>query len=107
MDRDDRHHPHHKQPKIVAKGELLVTGADSVVIEEELRRSRALLVHSEEVVMVRFKEDEPPCPPCNSQEPDDLDWEVFERRHGRELFLRIKWRVLCARTVIWEIYEVE
>jgi hypothetical protein len=106
MDRDDRHHPHHKRLRVLAHGELDVVGDGEVVIEEPLQRSRALLVHSEEVVSVSFEEDESPCPPCGTDEPDDLDWEVFERHRGRELFLKIRWHVNCARTITWVIYEV-
>jgi len=84
---------------------MTVTGHGEVVIDEELKRSRALLVHSEEAVYVGFKEDEHCAPPCAGGRPDELRWELIERR--RQLFLKIHWHVNSARTIIWKIYEVD
>jgi|SRR5579863_1260889 len=102
--RDDRHYPHHDL-KVLQEGEMTVTGRGHATLDEPLRRSRALLVRSEEAVLVEFKPDDEPCPPCAGEAPDELEWEVIEKR--RQLFLRIKWRVNCARTIIWKIYEVD
>lgn len=113
--RRNRHRHHHPAgPKVIAQGELLVTaGRGEVIIDEVLKSSNALFAHSEEVITVRFAEKEPPCPPCNPDEPDELEWDVFERRHhvrdrdDSKLYLRIIWRVACARKVRWAIYEVD
>jgi len=98
------------EPKVLYKGDLLVTGDGSIVVTEKpLKRCRPLLIHSEEVVIVRFKEDECVPPPCvgTHHRLDELDWEAFEREPFGELFIRIKWRVSSARTVEWCIIEVE
>ena len=100
-----RRHHHEDEPRILQEGELLVTGDGEVTLDEALRRSRALLIHSEEAIFVAFKKDETPCPPCAGGQPDELEWEVFERR--RQLFLKIKWHVNSARTIVWCIYEVD
>jgi hypothetical protein len=100
---DDRH-PRHDL-RIIDEGELLVTNRGDVVLDVPLRRSRALLVRSEEAVLVEFKRDDEPCPPCAGEGPDELGWEVVERR--RDLFLKIWWRVNCARTIVWKIFEVD
>lgn len=98
--------PHYPAPvlKVVEEGELLVTGRGEAIVDVPLRRTRALLVKSEEAVQVYFKPDED-CPPCAGEAPDDLDWDVVERE--RQLFLRFCWRVNCARTIIWKIFEVD
>lgn len=100
----DRHH-HHHEPVVIEEGEALVTGEGEIILETPIRRSRAVLIHSEEAVTVYFSPDDDPCPPCAGADPDELEWEVIERR--RELFLKIFWRVNCARTIIWKIYEVD
>jgi len=102
---DDRHYPHPKQ-RVLGHGNLLVTGHGHVIIEERLRRSRALLVRSIEAVYVAFSADDPPCPPCSSSAPDELSWETIERHRG-ELYLKINWRVSCARTINWKVFEIE
>ena len=84
---------------------MTVTGRGHVTIDEPLKRSRALLVHSEEAVLVEFDPNEPPPPPCAGEAPDELKWEAVEVRH--QLFLRISWRVNTARTIIWKVFEVD
>ena len=99
----DPHHPRHHL-KVIDEGELLVTARGDVILDVPLKRSRALLVRSEEAVSVAFKPDEH-CPPCAGAAPDELGWEVVELR--RELFLKIWWRVSSARTIIWKVFEVD
>lgn len=107
--RDTRYNRHYPRPdlKVVAQGELLVTGHGEVVLAEHIHRSRAALVHSDEAVEVVFKPEEhhhhPPCAPTTI---DVLEWEVIERDDCRDLFLKIKWSVSTARTVLWYVYEV-
>lgn len=100
-----RERKHHHEPRIIDEGELLVTGSGEVILEQPLRRSRALLIHSEEAVIVYFSPDDDPCPPCAGEAPDELEWMAIERR--REIFLKICWRVNCARTIIWKVFEVD
>ena len=96
---------------VVARGDILAVGHGDVIVETELRMSRGLLVHSKYAVRVEFKDPQPPCPPCNPDEPDWLDWEFVERAHGkrheREILLKIKWRVSCAREVMWNVFDVK
>jgi hypothetical protein len=103
--RDPIRYPDHSQERTLLEGEMTVTGTGYVTIDEPLKRSRALLVHSEEAIMVRFKEASSPCPPCADGVPDSVDWEIVERR--RELKLKIKWHVACARSICWKIFEVD
>jgi hypothetical protein len=103
----EREHERHHKPRIILEGELFVTDRGYVVIEEPLRRCRPLLIHAEEAVLVRFKPDEHVCPPCAPIVPDELEWEAFEREPLGELFLKIRWRVSCARTIEWYVFEVD
>jgi len=98
-------------------GELLVTDNGELLIEQPLHKSRALLIHSDEAVIVCWN-DEPSHPPCVPIRPDELGWEVFEwnnhkcgtgRRHSHhdgELFLLIKWHVNSARSIRWQVFEI-
>jgi hypothetical protein len=90
---------------VVNEGSMLVTGKGHVTLDEPLKRSRALLIGSEDAVLVEFDPTEPPPPPCAGAAPDELKWEAVELR--RQLFLRITWRVNTARTIIWKIFEVD
>lgn len=111
MQRFRNHHKKH----VLEQGELLVTGTGETIINKPLKRSRALMVRSEEAALVYFDENEPPCPPCASSEPDELEWDVFEHQlqhphecedeHVGKIYLRIKWHVNCARTIKWCIFE--
>lgn len=100
-------HNHHEKHKVLMEGELHVTGDGEVIIEEALRASRALLTHNKEAVQVVFV-GEPMCPPCAPFVPDELDWELFERRHHdvEEIFLKIFWKVSCSRTIVWRVFEI-
>jgi hypothetical protein len=94
--------------KVFAEGELLVTGSGEVIIDEVLPRSRALLVSADEYISVCFDPSEPGPPPCAGGTPDELDWELFlrkhhERRGDEELKLKITWTVQTARTIVWKI----
>lgn len=108
-----RHYRHNPRARVVSEGDLHVSGQGALTIEEPLRRSRALLVHSVEAVDVYFN-DEPSVPACNPQPhcPDELDWELVERhnhrdRNGGELFLKITWKVNASRHIGWKIYEID
>lgn len=106
-----RHYRHNPRARVISEGDLHVNGQGSLTIEEPLRRSRALLVHSVEAVDVYFN-DEPTVPPCNPPHcPDELDWELVERHSHRdrngELFLKITWKVGASRHIGWKIYEID
>lgn len=122
----------HHQPQlvIIAEGYLLVTGEGEIVIDEVLPRHRALMVTPETFISIDFDPCEPPPPPCaGTGEEDEIDWELFFkkhdhktkhrcRRHGEshdhslcanpegddfkeELRLKIFWSVNSARTIKW------
>ncbi len=102
----DRGRGNDDAPKLLHQGELFVTDEGQVVIEHPLKRTRPLLIKSEEAVVVRFKLDECVAPPCAPTIPDQLDWEVFERTPFGHLFLKVDWKVACARTIEWFVYEI-
>lgn len=102
--------------KVLASGELLVTGNGEVVIDEVLPRTRAILVQPELYIFVEFDPNESCPPPCAGGGEDELDWELFFKqvhpehrhrgRHGKEeeeLRLKICWHVQTARTIVWRI----
>ena len=99
------HYPTPRVAKVTSEGELHVTGDGQIVIDEPLKRTRALLIRSVDAIIVEFGTNDPPCPPCAGEAPDEVRWEVIERR--RELFLKITWHVNSARTIIWKIFEVD
>jgi len=106
-----------KHKNIFAEGELLVTSSGSAVVNEVLPRS--VLESPEIFISVEFDPDEPCPPPCGSDSPDDLDWELFLRTvhsenprlakftQKEELRLKIIWTVSTARTILWKIYIPE
>ena len=99
--------------RVVAQGSLLVSDTGSVVVDEVLPRTRALLIDPERYVDVEFDPNEPLPPPCaGSGAPDEVDWELFfEHKHGHtphaphteELRLKISWDVSTPRTIIWKV----
>lgn len=94
--------------KVFAEGDLLVTGTGEVIIDEVLPRSRALLVSGDDYITVVFDPNDPAPPPCAGGAEDELDWELFIRKHhhahaGEELKLKITWTVQTARTIKWKI----
>jgi len=103
---DDRRYPRTKLGRVLGRGQMLVTAHGHITIEEPLKRSRALLIKSSEAVTVTFGANDPPCPPCNRSAPDELTWETVERLRGGPLYLKISWRVACARTINWCVYEI-
>lgn len=110
----NRHYPQQPSLNVLDQGELVVTGEGQVVIENGgVVPNRALRICSPDGAFVAWKESEPPCPPCNPNYPDELSWDVVERVTGggkkkhTKVFLRIKWRVACTRTITWVIYSVK
>lgn len=107
----DRHYPGLHFGRRLNRGELLVTGHGHIVVKEPIRLSRALLVRSKEVVRVEFAPRDQSCVPCNPTLPDELDWDIVEEHEHKQrhpiAFLRITWHVHSARTILWEIFDVE
>ena len=112
-----KHHNHHEEHDTSRdiSGELVVTGRGDIDIEERLPNSRMLEARPEEVVCVRFDDEEPPHPSCNTHHHDHLSWELRLRkccefhRHDSDhrmyeyYVLHIQWHVFDTRTIIWSV----
>ena len=91
---------------------MFVTGEGEIIVNEVLPRIRALLTNPDAYITVEFVDDEVivPCAVCA---PEELDWELFFNKMGHDthsqkaqdehLKLKIRWRVNCGRTIIWNI----
>lgn len=108
-------HDSSSEPRIVAKGDLLVVDEGSIVINEPLPEVHGLLDDPERYIVIEFDPNQPAPPPCAGDDADELDWELtFTHRHDTHvepknnvdlLRLKIMWRVSTARTIVWRMLK--
>jgi len=98
--------------RVFASGELFVSGRGEVTIDEEVPKSRALLVHPEKYIHVELGRHDNVLAPCGCNgHVDAVDWELFMQpgphpaghQPEEHLRLKIKWNLESFRTITWQV----
>jgi len=89
----------HENKRVLAEGDMLVTGRGEIVLDETIPYDPEL------TVSVDFDEEQ--IPPCvGVSDHDVLDWEMaltHHAGHGDVFKLKINWHVSSARVVSWRV----